>query len=1010
MQKRAFLPQRSSLPAGTYPSGSGTFHFWLSLLLLCWGVLPLFGQATVTIDPAARHQVMDGFGTCLSGGEGETAWMQNLYYDDAGCSILRVDMVPRFVSPFSDNTYNSPWFHNNPPLPGPDGNNVRTYTNASDYTRLFNNNRAQIAVMGPDIAANILKFDYSNTLPRAAGAMAKAGASRKAKLGDFKLTASIWSPAPWLKVTSGNKYGGAAWPLPTANVPFPFIWTDNFTGGKLDVSNTPRAEFFDGVQNTSALTQFARSTAAYVKGFQDRNGVQFYSLSIQNELNFETFYNSCTYPLSSYYITALKAVRAEFNKYTDLRNIRLIGPEDLLGGDAYGLWQFGNSGNTVGDLVVHKNLQYLTEIAKDPAATAAVDYYCIHGYASDGVSSAGANSTLWDWWANGWGVAPVGGVPDNVKGFRFYNKKSWMTETSGEEAPWLFPSTGFPNNGAFSVALKMHQAIVNGFNSAWIYWQFSDGAAVGGSTLTDATAMGGAAKYNSFKHFSKYIRPNAVRVGTSSTNSGVSASSYVQDTDKSLTVVLINSNATAQSVTVNVPTTLGFAISSFSAFTSSNNSYWQSSTLAVSQNRVTLTIPGYGVATLYGTGTTTTPPVTLRDPENPASTVAGVDYRYYEGTGWTVLPNFDALTAVKSGNVANFDMSVRNRVDNYAFRYTGFVQVPTDGTYTFYTSSDDGSKLFIGTTEVVNNDGLHGLIERSGTIGLKAGRHAITVTFFEATGGEGLTVSYAGPGLTKQAIPNAALSRASTTTTPPPAGTFSGTYKLTARHSGKALDVNGGSTADGANVQQWADNGSTAQQWIITATTDGFYRLVCKASGKALEVSNNALSDGANVQQWNYVGANSQQWKLEDVGGGFYRILNRNSGKVLDVTNASLADGGNVHQWTYSGGTNQQWQITQLSTATARQSFEAPAAEAVSLFPNPVKDGVLHVKVVAAEAGKAVVALSGAAGGRTLRRDFAVRRGENLLKVNTHGLSSGLYFLSVQQGARKTVRKVVISH
>jgi hypothetical protein len=89
---------------------------------------------------------------------------------------------------------------------------------------------------------------------------------------------------------------------------------------------------------------------------------------------------------------------------------------------------------------------------------------------------------------------------------------------------------------------------------------------------------------------------------------------------------------------------------------------------------------------------------------------------------------------------------------------------------------------------------------------------------------------------------------------------------------------------------------------------------------------------------------------------------------------------------------------------------EEAAAETVSLYPNPVKDGVLHLKVQATEAGKAVVALSGAAGGRALRKDFAVRPGENLLKVNTHSLPSGLYFLSVQQGARKTVKKVVIGN
>jgi hypothetical protein len=109
--------------------------------------------------------------------------MQNLYYDDAGLldpargpgAPLRVALLRQHLQ--------LPLVPQQPALPGPDGNNVRTYTNASDYTRLFNNNRAQIAVMGPDIAANILKFDYTNTLPRAAGAMAKAGAFPQGQAG-----------------------------------------------------------------------------------------------------------------------------------------------------------------------------------------------------------------------------------------------------------------------------------------------------------------------------------------------------------------------------------------------------------------------------------------------------------------------------------------------------------------------------------------------------------------------------------------------------------------------------------------------------------------------------------------------------------------------------------------------------------------------------------------------------------------------------------------------------------
>ena len=152
-------------------------------------------------------------------------------------------------------------------------------------------------------------------------------------------------------------------------------------------------------------------------------------------------------------------------------------------------------------------------------------------------------------------------------------------------------------------------------------------------------------------------------------------------------------------------------------------------------------------------------PSTLRAPENPANTTSGLDYAYYEGTGWGMLPDFATLTPVRTGTSADFSLVPRMRNEDFAFRYSGYLTVPTDGIYTLYTSSDDGSKLFIGSTLVVDNDGLHGAQERNGQIGLKAGKHAITVTFFERGGGEVLNVSYAGPGISKTAVPAGALSR-----------------------------------------------------------------------------------------------------------------------------------------------------------------------------------------------------------------------------------------------------------
>ena len=69
------------------------------------------------------------------------------------------------------------------------------------------------------------------------------------------------------------------------------------------------------------------------------------------------------------------------------------------------------------------------------------------------------------------------------------------------------------------------------------------------------------------------------------------------------------------------------------------------------------------------------------------------------------------------------------------------------------TNSDDGSALYIGDKRVVDNDGLHGMVERSGTIALEAGWHAIRVEFFERGGGAGLIVLAGGPGTTYAVIP-----------------------------------------------------------------------------------------------------------------------------------------------------------------------------------------------------------------------------------------------------------------
>lgn len=130
----------------------------------------------------------------------------------------------------------------------------------------------------------------------------------------------------------------------------------------------------------------------------------------------------------------------------------------------------------------------------------------------------------------------------------------------------------------------------------------------------------------------------------------------------------------------------------------------------------------------------------------------GIEYLYYEGD-WNFVPEFESLKSVKSGFTSNFDFSPRNNEENFAFKYSGYIKIPKDGIYNFFTKSDDGSQLFIGDKMVVDNDGLHGAYEQEGVVPLRAGFHPIVVTFFEKTGGDKLEVYWKGPGLKKEQIP-----------------------------------------------------------------------------------------------------------------------------------------------------------------------------------------------------------------------------------------------------------------
>lgn len=149
--------------------------------------------------------------------------------------------------------------------------------------------------------------------------------------------------------------------------------------------------------------------------------------------------------------------------------------------------------------------------------------------------------------------------------------------------------------------------------------------------------------------------------------------------------------------------------------------------------------------------------VVVKTGSSASTGASGLKYAYYEGN-WNRLPDFSNLSAKKTGTVSNFSLSARSKNEYYGFTFKGYIDIKTSGQYTFYTSSDDGSALYIDGRKVVDNDGLHAKQERSGSISLSQGYHAIQVAYFDKWGnGDVLEVRYSGPGISKKLVPNDVL-------------------------------------------------------------------------------------------------------------------------------------------------------------------------------------------------------------------------------------------------------------
>ncbi len=134
---------------------------------------------------------------------------------------------------------------------------------------------------------------------------------------------------------------------------------------------------------------------------------------------------------------------------------------------------------------------------------------------------------------------------------------------------------------------------------------------------------------------------------------------------------------------------------------------------------------------------------TYAPPVNVTGTLeSGLKCTYYVGS-FDSTKNMSAVAPSHTFYVKDIEVPAEVKAPSFGLQYRGYIDVPERAIYSFYLTSDDGSALYIDNKKVVNNDGLHSAIERSGEIALEKGLHHFSLDFIEGGGGYTLRLLYA---------------------------------------------------------------------------------------------------------------------------------------------------------------------------------------------------------------------------------------------------------------------------
>ena len=367
---------------------------------------------------------------------------------------------------------------------------------------------------------------------------------------------------------------------------------------------------------------------------------------------------------------------------------------------------------------------------------------------------------------------------------------------------------------------------------------------------------------------------------------------------------------------------------------------------------------------------------------------ADVSYQTYAAGGATPSYTQDAngnitnRTLLSSGTVSNINFNwgggqVLNsgRSEGVIVRFYGFINIPTAGTYSFGGQADDGIRINVNGTSVVNSWIESGGAFRSGNITLPAGAVPIELIYYENGGGAMVNLQWL-VNSAWQIVPDTSLATTSTYFAPPAPTYSSGiTGAQTIRKNAETLQRTN-QLGNEIQIEQIGDNNNiTIRQGI---TLGGKNRI---------ELYSNGDSNTYNLNQ-GYI-TNGTVSAAD--GNNHYLYLNV-TGSNNTITKQQTGT-TNFNETTVSGNTNNLTNIQQGNSP--KVLFQSVSGNNNTVTTNQRDGGQHYLDINLTGNGHNVNATQQGAGNHAATINFTNSGGASSLNLNQTGSTNQTY--SIQQ-------------